>query len=478
MLVSLLIFYHMRNKIATNTSAFKNLIESVPEISSGKRWFITSEDDQKWLIELIINKPTTIIPNSKCGFISFEGKKYLIITYFIFNEFNETEIEKIDVNAGIFTVLLAERFLTLKKDINENEFINKVDLSKESYEEYKGHDFEDILHYFEKINIFEINPNFIINNDNLYQIVGYLCTRYFKQNIFLPFDIITLEYFEQIFLEPELHHLSYDNILASLLSVNFKNAFLELYRNIEKLYPIPYIYNLHKTIGGNLNFHTFWSQIKEELKWRHKEEDAFRKLVCEMEESHRVILNGIFDDSPQPDITKLIYERIRNKIVHLEFSQENVEFEDAQWNKILEFCLLMNLHLYRKYSPILYRPLEKKTITNLGIKSRMNEINDNFSIIIFKNSTVPYSNSSFYTTCQDNQTSIKIRIYKGESNLCVNNYQIGEFVINDLPAKLAGVLRINVSFALDSNGNLIVIAKCIDNGIQEAETYNINHLIF
>lgn len=352
----------MRNKIQANTDAFAKFIKASCEyypisISTGTRWFSTNEEEQKWLKELKIKKPTVIFPKSKCGIFKYDGENYLVISYFSFDNLVDSEIVPFEMNAGIFTVLLAEEFLTIKKNIEAYKITDIVEPSKANYQEYAGHDFNDFLPFFEKINLFKINSDSIISGENIHQTVGYLCSKCYDQNVSLPYSSEVISFFENLFLEPNLNHLAYDNILNALLSVNYKNAFLELYRNIEKLYPVPYIHNLYTATKSPLNFHMFWNSIKKELQWKNKEDQALELLISELEESDKQILDNLLDDSPNPNITKLIYERIRNKIVHFDFFQENIEFDDSKWNKIIQFCLLMNLNLYKKYNPILnYEP--------------------------------------------------------------------------------------------------------------------------
>lgn len=137
-----------------------------------------------------------------------------------------------------------------------------------------------------------------------------------------------------------------------------------------------------------------------------------------------------------------------------------------------------NTFLSSEYQKISQVEIIKKTTTALGIKCRIDGTDNRFSILINKGIVVPYSNSGSYYTTGDYQTSISIETFKGEHDLCTFNQNIGQFLIADLPPKLAGQTGINVYFTLDKNGILTVKAKSIDTGSEISATYSVGQLVF
>ncbi|WP_089609726.1 Hsp70 family protein [Dehalobacterium formicoaceticum] len=87
-----------------------------------------------------------------------------------------------------------------------------------------------------------------------------------------------------------------------------------------------------------------------------------------------------------------------------------------------------------------------------------------FAIIIPKNTTIPVTRSEEYTTTYDGQTSVSIEIYQGEHEWVKNNYKLGEFLLEGIPAANAGEEVIEVKFRYNLNGILEVNAKCISTG--------------
>eukprot|EP00906_Rhabdomonas_costata_P032607 RCo045932 len=82
-----------------------------------------------------------------------------------------------------------------------------------------------------------------------------------------------------------------------------------------------------------------------------------------------------------------------------------------------------------------------------------------FSRIINRNSAIPCHNEQEYTTVQDMQTSIAVKVYQGERDIAAYNQLLGEFTLVGLPPLPKGVPKIVISFDLDSNGIVTVTAK-------------------
>ena len=78
--------------------------------------------------------------------------------------------------------------------------------------------------------------------------------------------------------------------------------------------------------------------------------------------------------------------------------------------------------------------------------------------IIPRNSPVPSIREQEFTTNENGQTSIKIKIVQGEREASDDNHNLGEFVLSGLEPKPAGIPRIKVRFSLDADGILFVSA--------------------
>lgn len=85
---------------------------------------------------------------------------------------------------------------------------------------------------------------------------------------------------------------------------------------------------------------------------------------------------------------------------------------------------------------------------SLGIET----IGGLFSPIIPRNTPLPTKMESEFTTSLDNQESVDIRVFQGESNLVKDNMFLGEFKLKNIEKRNAGVPRIKVTFSADTNG--------------------------
>lgn len=80
------------------------------------------------------------------------------------------------------------------------------------------------------------------------------------------------------------------------------------------------------------------------------------------------------------------------------------------------------------------------------------------SIIVPRNSSIPCSESSYFTTIDNYQTEVEIKVYQGERTLTSDCKLIGIFSLNNIPPALRGIPKIKVTFRIDANGILNVSA--------------------
>lgn len=91
-----------------------------------------------------------------------------------------------------------------------------------------------------------------------------------------------------------------------------------------------------------------------------------------------------------------------------------------------------------------------------------------FSPIIRRNSTIPTKKTQTFTTSEDNQRSVRIKIYQGEREIAAQNHFLGEFELEDLPPGPRGSLKIDISFEVDENGLIHVCAVDQNTGMKKS----------
>lgn len=79
--------------------------------------------------------------------------------------------------------------------------------------------------------------------------------------------------------------------------------------------------------------------------------------------------------------------------------------------------------------------------------------------VVRRNAMLPIEVNNECTTIHDNQTFIMFRIHQGEDNMADKNFLLGEFVLENIPVGPKGLVKVDVTFAIDENGILHVTAK-------------------
>jgi molecular chaperone DnaK len=81
-----------------------------------------------------------------------------------------------------------------------------------------------------------------------------------------------------------------------------------------------------------------------------------------------------------------------------------------------------------------------------------------FTRMIDRNTTIPTKKSQTYSTAEDNQNAVTIRVFQGEREMAADNKMLGQFDLIGIPPAPRGVPQIEVTFDIDANGILNVTA--------------------
>jgi len=82
-----------------------------------------------------------------------------------------------------------------------------------------------------------------------------------------------------------------------------------------------------------------------------------------------------------------------------------------------------------------------------------------FTKLIDKNTTIPTRKSQTFSTAQDNQTAVTIRVFQGEREMASDNKLLGQFDLIGIPPAPRGMPQVEVTFDIDANGIVNVHAK-------------------
>ncbi|ASI48233.1 MAG: molecular chaperone DnaK [Anaplasma ovis] len=82
-----------------------------------------------------------------------------------------------------------------------------------------------------------------------------------------------------------------------------------------------------------------------------------------------------------------------------------------------------------------------------------------FTPLIERNTTIPTKKSQVFSTAEDGQTAVTIKVYQGERKMAVDNKLLGQFSLEGIPSAPRGIPQIEVTFDIDANGIVHVSAK-------------------
>ena len=87
--------------------------------------------------------------------------------------------------------------------------------------------------------------------------------------------------------------------------------------------------------------------------------------------------------------------------------------------------------------------------------------------LVERNTTIPAERKQVFSTADDNQSAVTVRVFQGEREMAADNRLLGQFNLEGIPPAPRGVPQIEVKFDVDANGILNVSAKDLGTGVEQ-----------
>ena len=92
------------------------------------------------------------------------------------------------------------------------------------------------------------------------------------------------------------------------------------------------------------------------------------------------------------------------------------------------------------------------------------------TVLVERNTTIPTERKQVFSTADDNQTAVTVKVYQGERQMAADNRLLGQFNLEGIPPAPRGVPQIEVKFDIDANGILKVSARDLATGKEQQIT--------
>ncbi len=315
---------------------------------------------------LKFSEPEFLLHNIRIVEICDEDGRYIAAINLILSDDSLIDLQSTGIyyykpDPAMLLALLYEGKVKMARGISPLDVQEQV-LSQQDDPEYKGHDLEELVQFFEPVVVLKIDKNSVLFDRPIREIEYYVST--YDSSLINPRMQQFIDQYRAQLLKHEA--LSKENVFLSVTSTHYKHAFLELYRCIENIYSLPRALLLKKAMGITLTGFEIAKLCRDELGWHRREEDSIKRIFrlipsSEFDASNakqlRFAVNNNWDFSRPDDVEDLasrIY-KIRNQMVHQFDLSDEVEIDDGDWGILIGVIFVVIDHAYSEHSAELPR---------------------------------------------------------------------------------------------------------------------------
>lgn len=201
----------------------------------------------------------------------------------------------------------------------------------------------------------------------------------------------------------------------------------------------------------------------------------FEKLCYRLFKSTIDVVNDTLNDAKltKDDIDKVVLVGGSTRIPKIQKLLSNhfgskISFQGIHTDHAVAHGAAIKAAIMQGHATAEMQQMELKEVTALTLGLRAG-FRDEMNPVIARNSSIPCSRTQTCATKSDNQTLIRIGVLQGEHKSAKDNFEIGNFIIDNIPKAPAHAEKLTVTFTIDANGILTVSAISNSNRQSKGE---------
>ncbi|MBW0435193.1 hypothetical protein HGB47_16395 [Leptospira yasudae] len=305
----------------------------------------THHDSEEWLKYSKLNKISPIYEFYPLiiGILEFKTVRYFYIANSEFVNFKSNIYEEIIENSGPISFIISNVKPPIK--VNSESYIENYIFYPKS-KEYNGHDISVITECFNKIYLFRVDDAI-----DVYKVFSQLLLESNLKSGILESQV-SQSYIEGLLalnLEFPYIHLSH-----AIWSSSHEKTFIELYRIIECIFPIPDLGRLIGKIGNVVNLKDLYESFENFKNWNILNRSSFESLAKELPLTVSQEICTKIENITNENAFDFLY-RLRNLLVHSSLYPKRLEYSNHEWKMIFESLLIFINSTYSNHSDILLK---------------------------------------------------------------------------------------------------------------------------
>jgi hypothetical protein len=256
---------------------------------------------------------------------------------------------EIDPTPGMFSIAITEAEVT--PGATPSEIREIIEAEFRGVEGYEGHDLNAIADLFPPIIFVEADVNYAYTS-NIDRVLGAMvAVTYLDGPIALTEE--TLNAVRSLFTTGP-SSIPFEIVLQGILSISWAGLYVELYRCVEQLYPVPRLSNLVTRWGSAHSLNTLAELLRDSLGWRPREDEALIKLIteCPQQVANDLVTSfgvNVDETSVPAEVAGRRVYAMRNGLVHFRGNKEVEQPNDESWNAIVLAMIALVAETYNRF---------------------------------------------------------------------------------------------------------------------------------